>query len=274
MAIAALNSAATGLRALSTEIDVVANNLANAETTGFKASRVNFEDLMYQQLKQPGTASGVGGNGEVSPAGIFVGLGTKISNTQIDLTQGSPNSTDRPLDVAIQGDGFFRVKVMDSLGDGTAYTRNGNFFINSTGNLVLGMGDGYELVPPIKIPPGTTDDEIGISQGGVITITQPNTNAKTTVGQLQLSLFPNPQGLKLLGGSLYQQTDASGAPLTVQPEQSGSGMVLQDFLESSNVDPVKELVNLIQTQRAFELNSQSIQAADQALQTIANLRKG
>jgi flagellar basal-body rod protein FlgG len=270
MAIAALNSAATGLKALSTEIDVVANNLANAETTGFKASRVNFEDLMYMQLKQPGVSSGAG---QISPAGIFVGLGTKISNTQIDLTQGSPNSTDRPLDVAIQGDGFFRVKVMSSLGDGTAYTRNGNFFINSTGNLVVGMGDGYTLIPPIKIPPGTTDDEIGISQDGVITVTQPGTNTQTTIGQLQLSIFPNPQGLKLLGGSLYQQTDASGAPITANPEQNGSGLILQDFLESSNVDPVKELVQLIKTQRSFELNSQSIQTADQALQTITNLGK-
>jgi flagellar basal-body rod protein FlgG len=273
MAIAALNSAATGLKALSTEIDVSANNLANAETNGFKASRVNFEDLMYMELKQPGVTSGAGGNGELSPAGIFVGLGTKISNTQLDLTQGSPSSTDSPLDVAIQGDGFFRVKVMDSLGDGTAYTRNGNFFINANGNLVLGVGDGYQLVPPIKIPPGTTADQISISQQGVISITPPNATAKVTVGQLQLSDFPNPQGLKLLGGSLYQQTDASGAPITGDPEQNGTGMVVQGYLETSNVDPVKELVNLIQIQRAFELNSQSIQAADQALQTIANLRK-
>src|ERR1700722_19485960 len=122
MAIAALNSAATGLRALSTQIDVLANNLATAETVGFKRSRVNFEDLMYQELKQPGITSGAGGgSGESSPAGIFVGLGTKISNTQIDLAQGSPDNTNRQLDVAISGDGFFKVKVMDSLGDGTAY---------------------------------------------------------------------------------------------------------------------------------------------------------
>jgi flagellar basal-body rod protein FlgG len=270
MAIAALNSAATGLRALSTEIDVVANNLANAETTGFKASRVNFEDLMYQQLKQPGVTSG---SGDISPAGEFVGSGVKISNTQIDLTQGSPDNTNRPLDVAIQGDGFFKVKVLDSLGDGTAYTRNGNFFINSTGQLVLGMGDGYTVIPSIKIPPGTTDDEIGISQEGVITVTAAGTNNPTTIGQLQLSIFPNPQGLKMLGGSLYQQTDASGQPITSNPGQNGSGLVLQNYLEESNVDPVKELVTLIQTQRAFELNSQSIQTADQALQTIANLKR-
>src|SRR6266700_717121 len=138
MAITALNSAATGLRALSTRIDVVANNLANAETTAFKGSRVNFEDLMYLQLKQPGTTDATG---EISPAGIFVGLGTKISNTQLDLTQGSMESTNRPLDVGIQGNGFFAIKILDSLG-GKGYTRNGNFFINDKGEMVLGMGDG------------------------------------------------------------------------------------------------------------------------------------
>jgi flagellar basal-body rod protein FlgG len=270
MAIAALNSAATGLRGLSTEIDVIANNLANAETTGFKSSRVNFEDLMYQQQQQPGVSTG---NGENSPAGIFVGLGTKISNTQIDLTQGSPESTGRQLDVAIEGDGFFRVKVMDSLGDGTAYTRNGNFFINANNQLVLGMGDGYQLVPPITFPANTLDDQIGISQDGQVTVTPPGTTTQSVVGQLQLSLFPNPQGLNLLGGSLYQQTEASGQPLSVDPQKSGAGMTLQSYLETSNVDPVKELVNLIKTQRSFELNSQSIQTADQTLQTIANLKK-
>src|SRR5271169_3506585 len=180
MAVAALNSAATGLRALSTEIDVVANNLANAETTGFKASRVNFEDLYYQQLREPGVVSG---SGDISPAGEYVGSGVKISNTQIDLTQGSPNNTNRPLDVAIEGDGFFKVKVLDSLGDGTAYTRNGNFFINANNQLVLGMGDGYTLVPPITIPTGTTDDQIGISQQGVVSVTSPGTNTAKTVGQ-------------------------------------------------------------------------------------------
>jgi flagellar basal-body rod protein FlgG len=270
MAIAALNSAATGLRALSSQIDVISNNLANAETTGFKASRVNFEDLMYMTLKQPGVTSG---QGDISPAGIYVGLGTKISNTELDLSQGSPDSTDNPLDVAIQGDGFFRVKVLSTLGDGTAYTRNGGFFINSTGQLVLGVGDGYTLDPPITVPPGTTADQVGISQDGLVTVTSPTTNTKTTIGQFKISLFPNPQGLKLLGGSLYQQTESSGAPTTQNPETNGAGLVLQNYLESSNVDPVKELVNLIKTQQSFQLNSQSIQTADQALQTIANLKR-
>src|SRR3954468_1376114 len=165
MAITALHSAASGLRALSTQIDVVANNLANAETTAFKRSRVNFEDLMYLTLKQPGTTNG---QGDISPAGIFVGLGTRVSNTQLDLEQGSLESTNRPLDVAIQGPGFFRVKILSTVGNGTAYTRNGNFFVNDQGELVVGMGDGYKLDPPIKIPKGVTDDRITISADGSI----------------------------------------------------------------------------------------------------------
>jgi flagellar basal-body rod protein FlgG len=267
MAITALHSAATGLRALSTRIDVVANNLANAETTAFKGSRMNFEDLMYLTLRQPGTVNAAG---DVSPSGIFVGLGTKISNTQLDMEQGSLENTSRPLDVGIQGNGFFAVKVLDSLG-GTGYTRNGNFFVNQKGELVLGMGDGYRLIPPITVPTNYTD--ISIGQDGTVQIVKAGTNTKTNVGQLKLTQFPNPQGLQLLGGSVYVPTDASGPALVSAPGQDGAGTVLGGYLEASNVDPVKELVTLIKTQRAFELNSQSIQTADQALQTIANMRK-
>ena len=268
MAITALNSAATGLRALSTRIDVIANNLANAETLAFKRSRVNFEDLMYLTLKQPGTQTQ---SGEISPAGIFVGLGVRISNTQLDLEQGSLERTDRPLDVGIQGAGFFKVKVMDTIGDGTAYTRNGNFFVNNDGELVLGMGDGYKVIPAITIPPDATD--VSISQDGNISVIRAGQQDPTNVGQLELTTFVNPQGLKLLGGSLYQETNASGEPITGNPGENGTGTILQGFLETSNVDPVKELVTLIKTQRAFELNSQSIQTADQALQTVGNLRR-
>ncbi|HEX4796500.1 MAG TPA: flagellar basal-body rod protein FlgG, partial [Humisphaera sp.] len=268
MAITALSSAATGLRALSTRIDVVANNLANAETTAFKASRVNFEDLMYLQLKQPGTTDSTG---EISPAGIFVGLGTKISNTQLDLTQGSMEATNRPLDVGIQGNGFFAIKILDSLGT-TGFTRNGNFFINDKGEMVLGMGDGYRLVPPIKVPINATSVSIG--QDGTVSYTSAGTTQQRVAGQMSIAQFPNPQGLTLLGGSIYVQTDASGPPVVSKPGQQGAGVLLSNFLEASNVDPVKELTTLIKTQRAFELNSQSIQTADQALQTIANLRRG
>src|SRR2546421_419469 len=182
MAITALNSAATGLRALSTRIDVVANNLANAETTAFKRSRVNFEDLMYLVLKQPGATNA---SQEVSPSGIFVGLGTRISNTQLDLEQGSLESTNRQLDVGIQGQGFLKVKIMDTVGNGVGYTRNGNFFVNNKGELVLGMGDGYKLIPPIVIPPGSTD--ISISTDGTINVVKPGATAKNKVGQLELT---------------------------------------------------------------------------------------
>src|SRR6476469_8308093 len=157
MAITALNSAAPGLRALSTRIDVVANNLANAETTAFKRSRVNFEDLMYVQLKPPGVTNAAG---DLTPAGIYVGLGTRISNTQVDTEQGSLENTGRPLDVAIEGNGFFKVKILDSVGDGFGYTRNGAFFVNDKGEMVLGLGDGYRLQPAITIPPGVTDISI------------------------------------------------------------------------------------------------------------------
>jgi flagellar basal-body rod protein FlgG len=268
MAITALNSAATGLRALSTRIDVIANNLANAETTAFKRSRMNFEDLMYVTLKEPGSNNNAN---EPSPAGTFVGLGVKISNTQLDLEQGPLENTNRPLDVAIQGSGFFRVKIMDAVGDGTGYTRNGNFFQNRDGDVVLGMGDGYKLLPKINLP--TDAREISINQEGVIDYIRPGQTSRTIAGQLKLTNFINPQGLKLLGGSIYVQTEASGPPVDSKPGENGAGTVLQSFLEGSNVDPVKELVTLIKTQRSFELNSQSIQTADQALQTIGNLRR-
>lgn len=269
MAITALHSAATGLRALSTRIDVVANNLANAETTAFKRSRLNFEDLMYLALRQPGTTNAAG---DISPAGIFVGLGTKISNSQLDLEQGSMENTGRPLDIGIQGSGFFKVQIMDSIGGGVGYTRNGNFFVNNDGELVLGIGDGYKLIPPINIPQNTS--EISISQDGNIEVIIGGSTTKQQVGTMTITSFINPQGLSLQGGSIYTETTASGPPVDNVPGEGGTGQLLQGFLEASNVDPVKELVTLIKTQRAFELNSQSIQTADQALQTIGNLRRG
>jgi flagellar basal-body rod protein FlgG len=268
MAINALNSAATGLRALSDRIDVIANNLANAETQAFKRQRVNFEDLMYLNYKQPGTTDSAG---DMSPAGISVGLGTKISNTALDMTQGSLDSTGVNTDVAIQGNGFFKIKILPNVGDGTGYTRNGSFFTNKNGDLVVGIGDGYELVPPINIPQGATD--IAIAQDGTVSYTPKGGNATATLGPIQLYQFVNQQGLKLQGGSIYTETPASGPPIQSDPGTSGAGQLQQGYLEESNVDPVKELVTLIKTQRSFELNSQSIQTADQALQTIANLKK-
>jgi flagellar basal-body rod protein FlgG len=268
MAIMALHSAASGLKALSTQIDVLANNLSNAETTAFKRSRVNFEDLMYLTQRQPGTANV---QGDIAPSGIFIGLGTKVDNTQLDLTQGSLEPGNGPLDLAIQGQGFFAVKLLSSFGDGIGYSRSGNFFVNDKNELVLGSGEGYRVVPPITIPVGSTN--INIGGDGTIQVTQPGSATPRTVGQLQLTQFVNPQGLQLLGGSLFLPTSSSGPAITGQPGTNGLGLIQQGYLEESNVDPVKELVTLIQTQRAFELNSQSIQTADQALQTVANLRR-
>jgi flagellar basal-body rod protein FlgG len=270
MAITALNSAATGLRALSTRIDVIANNLANAETTAFKRQRVNFEDLMYLTKKHPGT---INGSGDASPAGIQVGLGVKVSNTQLDLEQGSLDPTGGKLDLAIRGDGFFRVQVADGIGDGFAYTRNGDFFRNNEGDIILGLGAGYRLDPEINIPINVPTSTISISEDGSVTGIPSGSTTAEVYGQIELSRFNNPQGLKLVGGSLFVSTDASGEAIETIPGEDGSGVLQQGFLEGSNVDPVKELVTLIKTQRNFELNSQSIQTADQALQTIANLRR-
>jgi flagellar basal-body rod protein FlgG len=207
----------------------------------------------------------------VSPAGIYVGLGVRVSNTQLDTEQGSLENTGRQLDVGISGQGFFKVKIMDTIGDGFGYTRNGNFFINREGELVLGMGDGYKIEPKITIPRNAT--QVMISQDGIVEVQRAGAIRPEQVGQLELFQFVNPQGLNLLGGSIYTETESSGKPIASEPGENGAGQTLQGFLESSNVDPVKELVTLIKTQRAFELNSQSIQTADQALQTIGNLRR-
>lgn len=266
MAILALNAAATGLNALSTRIDVTANNLANAETTAFKKSRANFEDLMYLKYRQPGA---VNAEGDRTPAGLLVGLGVKVSNTQISFEQGSLETTNQPYDVAIEGNGFFKVKIIDGIGGGEAYTRAGNFFRNADGNLVLGNGDGYLLDPNIAIPAGTTELSIG-TDGRVSAKVAGNQNSQQ-VGQIQLYQFVNPQGLDQLGGNLYLRTDASGPEIESRPGEDGAGQLRQGLLEGSNVDPVRELVGLIKTQRAFELNSQSIQTANQALQTIGQL---
>jgi flagellar basal-body rod protein FlgG len=270
MAITALNSAATGLKALSTRIDVIANNLANAETTAFKRQRANFEDLMYLTKRHPGT---INADGAASPAGVQIGLGVKISNTQLDLEQGTLDPTGGKLDVAINGSGFFKVQVADGIGDGVAYTRNGDFFRNNEGELILGLGSGYKLDPPIDIPIEVPINTVEIAEDGTVSGLIPGDVEAQVFGRLELARFSNPQGLKLLGGSLLVETAASGGPIAANPGQDGTGIVQQGFLEGSNVDPVKELVTLIKTQRNFELNSQSIQTADQALQTIGNLRR-
>ncbi|MEM9883379.1 MAG: flagellar basal-body rod protein FlgG [Planctomycetota bacterium] len=267
MATLALHSAATGLNALSTELDVIANNLANVNTTAFKTQRVNFEDLIYQQKKQPGVENG---NGDANPAGLQVGLGTQISNTQFNFELGSAVETGRDLDVYIEGDGFLEVQILSQQGGGVGYTRAGNIFANADGELVLGNSQGPRIQPGITLP-----DEyrsVTISADGTVTVFDENDTA-SDVGQLQLTTFVNKEGLKSVGGNVYIETDASGPPIQGSPGEGSLGTILQGHLENSNVDPVSELVSLIKTQRAFEMNSQTIQAADEVLQVVGNLRR-
>jgi flagellar basal-body rod protein FlgG len=268
MAVVALHSAATGLGALSTKIDVIANNLANVNTTAFKSSRVNFEDLLYQEMAQPGVENA---NGDQRPAGLFVGLGVRISNTDLNFTQGSPIQTDQPYDLMIDGDGFFAVDILDSEGGGVGYTRSGNFFKNSDGELVLGSQAGPRLIPPVVVPDNTTS--IDVTADGRVIATLAGETDQQELAQIQLTTFVNPRGLKPVGGNIFVETPASGTPITGNPGDGSLGTMVHKFLEASNVDPVKELVELIKTQRAFELNSQSIQAADQSLQVVTNLRR-
>jgi flagellar basal-body rod protein FlgG len=268
MAQIALLSAATGLRALSTQLDVISNNIANANNDGFKASRANFEDTLYQYSEQPGTKNELG---DTRPVGVAIGYGTQISGTQLDMTQGSVVVTGRPYDVYIEGDGFFQVKTLQGQGDGLAYTRTGKFYANDKGELVLSGSAGYKLDPPITLPQNTT--QISVSADGRVTATVAGQTAQQDVGSIQLAHFTNPQGLVQIGGNLYQRSDASGPPTLANPGTDGTGTLRQGAVEASNVDPVKELVELIKTQRTFELNSQSIQAADQMLQQISNLRR-
>jgi flagellar basal-body rod protein FlgG len=266
MSITALHSASTGMRAMDTKLDVIANNLANSNTTAFKSQRVNFEDLFYEERRQPGAMNNLGLR---TSTGLFVGLGTRVSNTQLDLSNGSFEATDRPLDVAIQGQGFFKLQTYQGIGKGQAYARAGNFLINNEGNLVLGTSDGPRLEPTINIPEGADPSSITILGDGRITVVVDGTAQE--VGQLELYRFPNPHGLRLEGGNLYTETEASGSPTSGMPGDQGFGTLLQRYLEASNVDPTRELVNMIRTQRNFELNSRTIQAADEDMQTINRL---
>ncbi|MEX2673304.1 MAG: flagellar basal-body rod protein FlgG [Phycisphaeraceae bacterium] len=268
MAVIALHSASTGLSALSTQIDVISNNLANVNTTAFKGSRVNFEDLLYQEKRQPGVENA---NGDNRPAGINVGLGVRVSNTDRDFTQGSAIESGRQLDVMVSGDGFFAVDILQEIGNGIGYTRAGNFFVNNEGDMVLGNSDGPRLVPNVNIPEGTTS--VDITADGRVFATLPNDPQPNEVGQIELTNFINPNGLRSIGGNIFVETEAAGPPIEAVPGEAGLGTLQQGFVESSNVDPVRELVSLIKAQRAFEMNSQTIQAADQSLQVVANLRR-
>lgn len=266
MGITALQSAATGMKAMDTQLDVIANNLANSSTTGFKTQRVNFEDLMYDERRQPGTINSLG---QTSTTGLYIGLGTQVSNTQLNFTQGSLEQTTSDLDIAIEGDGFFKVQTYGAIGNGEAYSRAGNFMANLDGDLVLGTLDGPLLDPPVNIPNGATG--VTITTDGRVTAMVDGT--EVAAGEITLYKFPNPNGLRLHGGNLFTETEGSGAAVEGNPQQEGFGGVIQHHLEYSNVDSVKELVSMIKTQRNFEMNSQSIKAADSTLKTISALRQ-
>lgn len=268
MAYLALQSAATGLSALNTKLDVISNNLANVNTTGFKASRANFQDLLYVERQQPGVENA---EGDRRPTGLYVGLGVKVSGTQVDFTQGSLIQTNGPTDLAVEGLGFFKVKVEDSLApNGTAYTRAGQFTLNNNGELVLANDEGRRLDPTITIPPDAIS--VTITSDGRVEVLQPGNTQPSQIGQLTLATFVNPAGLKQLGGNLYAETAASGSPIEGNPLTENLGSIKQGYLEGSNVDPTTELIEMIRTQRAFEMNSNSIRAADETLRTVSQLR--
>jgi flagellar basal-body rod protein FlgG len=266
MSLRALHSAATGMEAGTFSLDTIANNLANAGTNGFKRTTVNFEDLYYEHLRPAGVQDSK--SGSLTPVGISVGLGTQIASTVVDHTQGNLKQTNSPTDLAITGEGFFPVTD----GNETFYTRDGAFTRNTDGNLVLAKSSqGYLLQPTITFPQDTT--EISISADGVIAIKQAGSQLSTELGQIQLVRFVNQEGLLQIGDNLYAETSSSGSPLQGVAATEGRGKIEQSFLEGSNVQPVQELVELIKTQRNFELNSQVVQAADQALQVVSNLRR-
>ncbi len=259
----ALWTAASGMTGQQFNIDTIANNLANVNTTGFKLNRPDFEDLLYQTLRLAGTpATEV----TVVPTGVQVGHGVRPAATQKIFTQGALQSTGNAADLAIEGDGFFRVLQYD----GTyGYTRDGSFKIDSNGQIV--NSDGYRLLPEIVLPEGFVPDSLAISQDGRVSVKVGGSDEPVEVGQIELYRFVNPAGLEAIGENLLKQTNASGEPIAGRPGFEGMGKVLQRFLEMSNVSVVREMVNMIVAQRAYELNSRAIRASDEMLQQIGQL---
>jgi flagellar basal-body rod protein FlgG len=252
----ALWAAKTGLDAQQTQMTVTANNLANVSTTGFKASRGVFEDLLYQNVTQVGSNTS---QTTQSPSGLQLGTGVRVVATETINTQGNLNQTGNSLDVAIQGRGYFQVL----LPTGTlAYTRDGSFQVTNTGQLVTAQG--YQVQPAITIPAGAQSVTIGTD--GTVSVTLAGQTAPTTVGTIQLADFINPAGLQALGGNLMAESASSGTATTGTPGVTGLGTVTQGSLESSNVNVVEEMVNMIQIQRAYEMNSKAVQTCDQMLQ--------
>ena len=258
----ALYTAATGMLAQQYNIDTISNNLANVNTTGFRKNTAHFQDLIYQQMRAPGTPVGP----SVVPVGQDVGLGVKIGASEKTFTQGVLIQSANPLDVAIEGEGFFQVTQQDGT---TAYTRDGSFKRDANGSLVT--ADGHFLSPQITVPANATQVQIG--QDGTVTALIPGQNTPQQLGQITLARFVNPAGLSPLGRNLLQQTGASGAPTIAQPGLNGTGSLQGGYLEQSNVAVVEEIVNLITAQRAYEANSKAITTADEMLATAVNVKR-
>lgn len=253
--------AKTGLDAQQTNIDVISNNLANVSTNGYKRARPVFEDLLYQTLRQPGAQSS---QQTQLPTGLQLGTGVRPVAVEKIHTQGNLQQTGNALDVAVNGKGFLQILMPDGT---TAYTRDGAFQVDSQGQMVTSSG--YTVQPAITIPSNALSVTIG--KDGTVSVTQPGTTAATQVGSLQLAGFINPAGLQSIGENLFQETAASGAPSANTPGTNGLGFLNQNYVESSNVNVVEEMVNMIQAQRAYEINSKAVTVSDQMLQKLAQL---
>jgi flagellar basal-body rod protein FlgG len=258
----ALSIAATGMQAQQTNVETIANNLANMNTTGFKQQRAEFEDLLYQNVLTPGSQTSDAGT--FAPNGIQIGAGVKTSAIYRINTQGDLQSTGNPYDVAVQGAGYFQIQQPDGT---NAYTRSGNFSTSAQGQLVT--QDGLLVLPGITVPSNATAVTIN-TQGQVLATVAGNITPQT-VGQLELTVFPNPAGLNSIGGNMFLETPASGTPQTGVPGSPGYGTIQQGYLETSNVNSVDEITALITAQRAYEMNSKVVTAADQMLQQTAQL---
>ncbi len=260
--IRSLHTAASGLEAQQLEIDNITNNLANVNTTGFKSGRAEFQDLLYENLSTPGTQDAAGTE---APTGTQIGHGVRAVAVRRFFGQGPMQATSNPLDVTIDGEGFFQVRRPE--GD-VAYTRAGAMSLNSQGQLVT--PDGLPLDPSIQIPADARN--ITIAPDGTVSAVQPNQTAPTQLGQLTLARFANPPGLQAIGGNLFLETAASGAPTVANPSSDGVGKLAQGFLEGSNVSVAEELVSMIVAQRAYEVNAKTVKVTDEMMQTANNMR--
>ncbi len=259
----AMNIAATGMQAQQTNVEVISNNIANMNTTAYSRRRPEFTDLLYENLKRVGTNSS--DNNTIVPSGIQIGLGVMTNSVYRLTQQGSLTNTDNTLDLAIQGKGYFQVQL--PTGE-TAYSRDGSFQLSPTGQIVT--SDGYTVIPGITINPLATG--VTINSSGQVSITLDGQTTPSVAGQFQLAEFPNEAGLEAMGNNLYLQTASSGSASTANPGAPGFGTILQGFLESSNVNVVTEVTDLISAQRAYEMNSKVIQTTDEMLQTVNQLK--